>query len=206
MLRGATDFVEQQPTGSSAAADLAKIKQLQADNGRLMSELNARSSDVAPPLPPDNGASEHELKRVKSELDRLKTGQFDQVSVGKAEITSLQTQITELNKKLQQSSSELSQRDSTIAAHLQTIDKLNKRMSEDQQEKALKSEIAAAKKEIADLTSHIKQVEAQAVATLKTKTEEVAAKAAAELVQERKRLETEKDELMEAMAQEVEVS
>jgi hypothetical protein len=206
MLRGAIDFTEH-PSGSSSV-DLAKLKQLQAENTRLTTELNAKMSaaPVLPPAPPaGNSAAEQELKRVTAELDRLKTGQLDQVSVGKAEITSLQIQITELNKKLQQSASELAQRESTIAGHLQTIDKLNKRTSEDQQDKVLKSEVVAAKTEIAELTSRIKQVESQAEATLRSKLEEVAARAASELSQERKRLETEKDELMEAMAQEVEV-
>lgn len=196
--------------GVTSAADAAKLKKLEEENARLTKELKdaqnkaaSAANDVRPPMPPDTAAQDNEIKQLKNELAALKTVQTTQAAVGGGEIKSLQTQISELTKQLTQKATTISERDSTIDSLNAQLKELGQKAADDKKEMVGKSDLDNAKKEIVSLNARIREIEQQAAANLKMRTDELIAKAETDRKAMEERMEAEKDEMMDAMAQEV---
>lgn len=186
-----------------------QLKAAEVDNKSVREQLKAVEAD--------NKTVREQLKDTTNRLtaanDSISRANGNASEAAAAEITMLKAQVVSLKKDLGSRDTQIAERDSTITAHLRKIESLtaelqSKSAAESSTQKALLADVDKAKSDLA-------QMEAKQVAAAKDWEARYGAKVqeltranedkARELQELETRLEAEKEELMDAMAQEVEV-
>lgn len=181
-------------TGSNAK-DLEKIKLLEAENKTMREQLKDSQS------------------RLDAANDAIAKASGNAAESAKMEIQSLKKQLEDSKKDITSRDSQIIEKDNTISSHLKKIDSLTKdaqtkNAADSSKEKALQADIESTKATIAQLEAKLTASTKEWESKVNAKSQELlqlSESKAQELRALEERLEAEKEEMMEAMAQEIEV-
>jgi chromosome segregation ATPase len=179
----------------SLEKDLERIKTLEAENKLCRDQMKDFQT------------------RLTAANDAITKANGNAAESAKMEIQSLKAEVEELKKTGAAKTAQLAEKDVTIAEHVKKLDALakenqSKSAADSNKEQALKAEIDKAKAAVAQLEAKLAASTREWDAKFAGKSQELAAlgeSKARELQELEARLEGEKEEMMEAMAQEIEV-
>jgi len=143
------------------------------------------------------------LTEAQAELSKAQTSPS---SLFPSQSSSMSTEMEELKSQLRQSEALIKQKDEQLQAAQGEIKNLLSAAAANDEEKLLLDEISRVKTEVASLEKQLSDNIKEAEAKLKSKTLELTQIADKRVNEAETRLEAEKEEMMEAMSQEVEVS
>jgi DNA repair exonuclease SbcCD ATPase subunit len=181
---------------ATSEKDLEKLRSLETENTTLRSHIK-----------------DFEIKLAAAN-DAIAKANGNAAESAKLEIQSLKTQLEQVKRESTAKDNQIQEKDAAIAAHLKKIDSLSKEVqssaaSAGSQEQALKTDIEKAKATAAQLEARLAATTREWEAKYGAKSQELTKLGedkARELMELEARLEAEKEEMMEAMAQEIEVS
>jgi chromosome segregation ATPase len=181
---------------ATSEKDLEKLRSLETENTTLRSHIK-----------------DFEIKLAAAN-DAIAKANGNAAESAKLEIQSLKTQLEQVKRESTAKDNQIQEKDAAIAAHLKKIDSLSKEVqssaaSAGSQEQALKTDIEKAKATAAQLEARLAATTREWEAKYGAKSQELTKLGedkARELKELEARLEAEKEEMMEAMAQEIEVS
>lgn len=208
--------------------DLEKMRKLEAEN-RTFRDQSQEDANKVKKLEAENKSLRDQLKDVEARLsasnDAISKANGNASELANSEIKALKSQIDALKRDVAAKEAQSTEKESTIAAHARTIATLtqeaqSRSASDSSKEQALRSEVEKARADSQQLEAKIlavsKDFEAKSAAANRDWEAKVAAKTmelsrvaedkAKALEEQEARLEAEKEEMMEAMAQEIEVS
>jgi len=211
ILREELETLKTSPTSASAKAatvDPTTSVELQSQIAALKAEVQALkaqldSKEIAGKVHASQVASlQAEIQVLKSD----KGSKADVVNANNSQINALQTEIQTLQTELSNKSKHLSEKEAIVATHLASIALLTK-----QNDLSVKGS-ATKDSEIVELKAANNQLQKKVVATIEEYEAKISNSSASLLQQSKEqiaeieaKLESEKEEMMEAMAQEIEV-
>ena len=205
-LHDEMEALKKAPT--NAAANPGTNTELESQIADLKSEVQALKIQLVSKEDMEKSHAS-EVNSLKSEIQVLKAEKgtkADVVAANNGQIVALQTELQNAKSELSSKSKQLNEKDAVIASNLASISELNKAKDLSMKESNSKNN------EIDKLKATNKQLQEKLAATI-VECEAKITQSSASLVQQNKqkvaeieaKLESEKEEMMEAMAQEIEV-
>lgn len=215
------------PVGSSQV-DLEKIKKLEVDI-KALRETSQGDADKLKRLETENRTLRDQLKDVESRLaasnEAISKANGNASDLANSEIKSLKSQVDALKRDVSAKEAQNAEKEAALERHTATISTLkneaqSKQASDSTKEQTLRAEADKARSDAQQLEAKMAAANKDFEAKLAVTTKEWEARVAAKtqelarvgdekqkaLQEQEARLEAEKEEMMEAMAQEIEVS